>query len=146
MPSFASVWRTERGDCSTSRTISSFSDAVYLMRRPPHPPSRFFEQTVLQGELGHDPLQGRGFAAQVLALIRGGPPRRTAGQPLLARLEELLRPAVIEVLDNSLAPAQLRDAVLATQPLQHNADLVFGGKMPPRRPAYVSNHLLRRLS
>ena len=31
-----------RWNSSTSRMISSFSEAGYLMRRPPHPPSRFF--------------------------------------------------------------------------------------------------------
>ncbi|MCB1498198.1 MAG: transposase [Bauldia sp.] len=33
---------TSRCDCSTRRMISSFSAAGYLMRRPPHPRSRFF--------------------------------------------------------------------------------------------------------
>jgi hypothetical protein len=42
MPSFSSVRFTGRCDCSTSRMISSFSEAGYLMRRPPHPPSCFF--------------------------------------------------------------------------------------------------------
>jgi hypothetical protein len=40
--SFSSVRLTGRVDCSTSRMISSFSQAGYLMRRPPHPPSSFF--------------------------------------------------------------------------------------------------------
>jgi hypothetical protein len=39
---------TGMGDCSTSRMISAFSDAGYLMPRPPHPRSCFFEQTVFQ--------------------------------------------------------------------------------------------------
>jgi transposase len=37
MPSWARVRRTGSGDCSTSRMISSFSAAGYLMRRPPQP-------------------------------------------------------------------------------------------------------------
>ena len=39
---FSSVRRTGKADSSTSRMISSFSEAGYLMWRPPHPPSRFF--------------------------------------------------------------------------------------------------------
>ena len=42
MPIFSSVRRTAKADFSTSRMISSFSEAEYLMRRLPHPPSRFF--------------------------------------------------------------------------------------------------------
>ncbi len=32
----------DKWDCSTSRMISSFSDAGYLIRRRPHPRSCFF--------------------------------------------------------------------------------------------------------
>src|SRR5262249_44284839 len=32
----------ESDGCSTSSMISNFSDAEYLMKRPPHPPGRFF--------------------------------------------------------------------------------------------------------
>jgi hypothetical protein len=60
--------------------------------------------------------------------------------------EEVLRPTVIEVLDNAFAAAELGDAVLAAQPLQHNADLVFGRKILPRRPADILQDLFRRLS
>src|ERR1700730_10080098 len=42
MPSLSSVRLTARADCPTSRIISAFSDAEYLMPRPPHPRSRFF--------------------------------------------------------------------------------------------------------
>src|SRR5262249_5992757 len=40
------VWgrcrRVEGDECSTSSMISNFSDAEYLMKRPPHPRERFF--------------------------------------------------------------------------------------------------------
>jgi hypothetical protein len=42
MPIFSSVRRTGKADSSTSRMISNFSEAGYLMWLPPHPPSRFF--------------------------------------------------------------------------------------------------------
>ena len=54
MPSFTSVRRTGKWDCSTSWMIASFSQAGYLMPRPPHPPSHFFKQTV---------FGSRGFSA-----------------------------------------------------------------------------------
>jgi hypothetical protein len=44
---------------------------------------------------------------------RGRCARRVAGEPLFPGLEEILRPTVIQVLDNSLAPAQFGDALLA---------------------------------
>ncbi len=53
---------------------------------------------------------------------------------LYAGLHELLGPGVIKALGNALAPAQLRNAVLAAQAIEHDPDFVFGGKMPPRRP------------
>src|SRR5450631_4140030 len=126
MPSFSSVRLTGRGDCSTSRMISAFSDAGYLMPRPPHPRSCFFEQTVFQRQFGHDLLQGAGLTAQILYLVRGRRACRVAGEPLLSGLEEILRPTVIQVLDDSLAPAQFGDALLAAQAFKHDADLFFG--------------------
>src|SRR6516165_6211884 len=116
MPSLARVWRTGSGDCSTSRMISSFSAAAHLMRRPPQPPqSRFFEQPVLERRLGHHLLERAGLPAQLLDLLRGRRSRGVAGQALLAGLQKVLRPAVIEVLDDPFAAAQLGNAVLATQ-------------------------------
>jgi hypothetical protein len=42
IPSYARVSRTDNDDCSTSRMISNFSAAAYLIYRPPHPRARFF--------------------------------------------------------------------------------------------------------
>src|SRR5438094_4443814 len=127
MPSFVRVWRTGSGDCSTSRMISSFSAAGYLMR---HPPDRaFFQQPVLEHELGHHLLQRAGLPAQLLHLVRGRRPRGVAGQALLASLQKFLRPTVIKVLDDPLAAAQFSDAVLAAQTSQDNADLLLRRKL-----------------
>src|SRR5262245_10196595 len=68
------------------------------------------------------------LATQVPDLVRRRRSRRIAGQALLARLEKFLRPTVIEILDDPLAPAQLGDAVLAAQSFQHDADLVSAEK------------------
>jgi hypothetical protein len=132
MPSFSSVRLTGMGDCSTSRMISAFSDAGYLMPRPPIRDHAFFEQTVFQRQFRHNFLQGAGLTAQILHLVRGRRARRVAGEPLLPRLEEILRPAVIpaviQVLDDSLAPAQFGDALLAAQALHARC----GSSLRPR--------------
>src|SRR5439155_22271303 len=85
----------------------------------------FFEQTIFEGQLSHDLLQRAGLASQVLDLVRGRGPGRIASQSLLPGLEKVFRPAVIEVLDDPLAAAELGDTVLAAQAFQYNADLVF---------------------
>src|SRR3954453_17057424 len=95
-------------------------------RLSPIPDHAFFEQAVLEGQVGHDLLQGGGLPTQVLHLVRRGSPRRVAGEPLLARLEEVLRPAIIHRRGDALAAAQLRDALLTPQALEHDADLLLG--------------------
>ena len=50
-----------------------------------------------------------------LDLIARRGPRRVAGEPALAGLQELLRPTVIHALGDAFAPAQLGDDVLAAQ-------------------------------
>jgi hypothetical protein len=57
---------------------------------------------------------------------------------------EFLRPAVIEVLDDSFAPAQFGDAVLAAQPGQRDADLLLRRKLPPGGTADLFRKLLCR--
>ena len=47
--------------------------------------------------------------------------------PFLTRLQELLRPTVVQVLIDPFLVAQLSNAVLATQAFQHDADLLFSG-------------------
>jgi hypothetical protein len=43
---------------------------------------------------------------------------------------------------NAFPPAQLRDVLLAAQSFQHNADLLFGRILLPRRSANVADKLL----
>src|SRR5262245_45357860 len=71
---------------------------------------------------------------------------RCRPQPALAGLQELLRPAVIHRGGNAFPAAQLRDVLLAAQSFQHNADLLFGRILLPRRPANVADKLLGRTS
>src|SRR2546430_12111389 len=52
--------------------------------------------------------------------------------------------AVIKVLDDPLAAAELGDTVLAAQNFQSNADLIFRREVPPRRDTDVLNAFIRR--
>src|SRR6516164_6034856 len=112
----------------------------------PIPAHAFFKQAVLQGEIGHHLLQGGGFTTKVLYLAGRRGAGSVARQPALAGLQELLRPAVIHRGGNAFPAAQLRDVLLATQSFQHNADLLFGRILLPRRPANVADKLLGRTS
>jgi hypothetical protein len=49
--------------------ISSFSDAVYLIRGRPHRLSCFFEKTQLERLLGNHLFQITGFAAQIFHFV-----------------------------------------------------------------------------
>src|SRR4051812_49079059 len=109
MPILSRVRRTGKADCSTSRMISSFSAAGYLMWRPPHPRSAFFKKTIFQRQLRHDLLQRASLATQVLHFVRRRRPGGIASQALLPGLEKVLQPAIIQVLDDPLATAQLGD-------------------------------------
>jgi hypothetical protein len=108
----------------------------------PIPDRAFFEQAVLERDLGQGLLQLASLRPEAFDLLAGGFPRRIAGQPLLASLQELLRPAVIEVLVNALLAAKLGDTVLPTQASNHNPDLVFRRKMPTGRTLDIADCLL----
>jgi hypothetical protein len=90
----------------------------------------FFEQAVLKRGLGERLLELACLGSQRLDLVRSRLARRIAGEPLLAGLEELLGPAVVEILGDAFLAAQLGDAVLAAQPFPGRC-----GSSPPRRTA-----------
>src|ERR1700733_822135 len=119
MPSFSSVRRAGKVDCSTSRMISVLSDGEYLMLRLPHPRSCFFEQSVFEGEIGHDLLQCLCFAAEILHLVGGRGASCVAGESPLAGLQELFRPAIVHRRGDALAPTEFGDALLPAQPFQY---------------------------
>src|SRR3954467_1873783 len=144
MPICSNDRRTGRWDCSTSWMISSFSAAGYLIRRPPIPPHAFFENTVFQGQIGNPLLERHGLATQIVDLVRGGGPSRIASQALLASLQKVFRPAIVQVLRDPLAATQLGNAVLATETFQHDPDLLLGRIMLARRPSDVLDNLLSR--
>jgi hypothetical protein len=67
----------------------------------------FFDQAVLEGDLGQRLLELTGFGAQHLDLIGGRLAGGVAGEPLFAGLPELLAPSVVEVLGDPFLAAEL---------------------------------------
>ena len=102
----------------------------------------FFEQSQLQSLFSHDLFQITGFPTKVFDFSRGRRTRRVARQTLLPCFQELLRPAGIEALGNTLSTAQLGNAVLALQAVQNDPDLLFGRILFARRAANVLYDLL----
>ena len=95
--------------------ISSFSRPDISFAVLPIPRHAFFENTVFQGQIGNHLLERHGLATQIVDLVRGGGPSRIASQALLSSLQEVLRPAIVQVLRDPLAATQLGNAVLATE-------------------------------
>ena len=85
-----------------------------------------------------------------------------APQALFARLQELLGPAVVEVLVDAFLAAQLSNALLAAQAFEYDAELLLGPiaaktvlmskgihsscVFPAKRVAYAARRLRRILS
>jgi hypothetical protein len=108
----------------------------------PIPDHAFFEQPQFERLLGDDFLQVLRLAPKLLDLIGRRSPRRVAGEPALAGLQELLGPRVIHALGDAFAPAKLGDRALAAQAIEHNADLLFGRVVLPGCPPDVANKRL----
>src|SRR5262249_2700580 len=102
-------------------------------------------QTVFDQDLSQGFLELARLSLELLDLVRGRLTRRVAGEPFLARLQELLRPTVVQVLIDPFLAAQLSNAVLATQALQHDADLLFSGMMPACGSANIPDCLFSAL-
>src|SRR5262249_20220392 len=100
------------------------------------------EQTVFQGQIGDNLLERGRLTPQVLDLVRSCGTSRVTGQALLASLQEVLRPAIVQVLRDTLAAAQLGDAVLAAQAFQNDPDLFLRRILLACRPADVLDDLL----
>src|SRR5262249_18415140 len=74
----------------------------------PIPENAFFEQTVFDQDLSQGFLELARLSLELLDLVRGRLTRRVAGEPFLARLQELLRPTVVQVLIDPFLAAQLK--------------------------------------
>src|SRR2546429_3447505 len=77
------------------------------------PENAFLEQAVFDQALSQGLLELARLSLELLDLVRGRLTRGVAGEPFLARLQELLRPTVVQVLIDPFLAAQLSNAVLA---------------------------------
>src|SRR6185369_4295003 len=136
MPGLSSVRLAGRCDCSTSSILSAFSDEGYLMPRPPHPRSCFFEHTVFQGEVRHDLLEGCGLTTKVLHLAGRCGTCRIARQSTLAGFKELLGPAVI----HAECPLALVLPALCPVRISVSSSLLATTMNPPSVKALNSSH------
>jgi hypothetical protein len=94
-----------------------------------------FKKPQFQGLLGNNFFQLTRFTAKGGHLTRGSRTSRITGKPPLASFQKLLRPFIIDALGNAFTAAQLGDALLTTQSIQHNADLFFSRVLFAGRPA-----------
>jgi hypothetical protein len=109
------------------------------MYRTPHRRVRFFKQAVLDHHLGYQLLELTRLRLELLDLVAGRFACRVARQPLLAHLQEVLRPTALKILVNAFLAAQFRDAILTTQTRNHGADLFLRRVLSPRCPPNVLN-------
>ena len=85
----------------------------------------FFEQAVFDQDLSQGLLELTRLSLELLDLVRGRLTRRVTGEPFLARLQELLRPTVVQVL-KALEKAYIAKSVPAAKGL----DPVAGAGLP----------------
>jgi hypothetical protein len=86
----------------------------------------FFEHAVLESELGHHLFQIAILSAKVLDLIAGRFANRVSGELLLAALQKVLAPPVVEIGGDAFPTTELGDALLAPQTLEHDQDFSSG--------------------
>ena len=113
---------------------------------PPSPVMLFLSSRFSSTWFGKRLLEVAHLVAQVLDLTRRRLACGIARKPLLASLEELLRPAVIQTLGDPFPAAQLSDAVLAMQARQHDPDLLFGRILLARPAPDIPHRLISGLS
>ena len=124
---------TPSGDASMARNRSSFSWAdmrTYLRLKA----RGFFKTRHVQHRLGQRPLQGVVLGLQLTDFVGGGVPPGIPYEAVLAGLQEVLGPAVIDGGGDAFAAAEFRHRDLAPQALQDDADLLFGPIRPPGGP------------
>jgi IstB-like ATP binding protein len=102
---FARVWRTGSGVCSTSPMISGFSAAGISCAVLPSPDRAFFQQPVLEHQLGNDLFQQACLPTQILNVVRGRCPRGVTGRTFLAGDPELTAAMLDRLLHHSTVVA-----------------------------------------
>jgi hypothetical protein len=94
----------DNSDSSTNRIIASYSDALYISRRPrSHPAqSNFFVPVIAQVSFGHRLLVIRFLTIEINDFVSIGLANCINREPLLAGFQKVLAPAVIQVGINAL--------------------------------------------
>ena len=100
-------------------------------RTPTH---TFFQLLILQHCLSHRLLQGLVLLLQSTNLIRGRIPLGFPSQTILTRIQEGFGSLVVDRRLNPFFPAQFGDGDLASESLQHDSNLRFGGESPAGSP------------
>ena len=108
----------------------------------PIPDHAFFEQPVLKGQFGDHLLQGGRFRPQIFDFGRCRLACRVACKTVLAGLQELLRPGIVQALSNPLAAAQRGNAFFAAQTSQDDPDLLLGRVVLARLAFNASDQLV----
>src|SRR6202035_5762261 len=101
----------------------------------PSPSTLFFSRRVSTISSASSSFELVSLRAPPLYFVAGRIAVSIPRQPLLARLQEVLRPAIVEVLVDPFLAAQLSDAVLAAQTRNHDPDLFLRCVLPAGRPA-----------
>src|SRR5436190_6952936 len=134
IPCRRAVADASRGPEKLSSTIRSFSAADHRRRRPVSTISRRLIWRV----------SVRSSIPTISYRPANSTRRPTSDEYLLSSLQEVLRPAIVQVLRDPLAATQLGNAVLAAQAFQNDPDLLLGRIVLARRPSDVLDNLLSR--
>jgi hypothetical protein len=105
----------------------------------------FFENAVLECDLGDDFLEFAVLASQIFDFVTGGFPNRVACQLLLARLEKILAPPVVKVRGDAFSATEVGDALLTPQPFEDDPDLLLGRELPSGSATDLSDRSFARL-
>jgi hypothetical protein len=126
----SSVRRAGRCDCLTSRMISSFSDARYfiphLIPRRPHPRSCFFSEVEVSSPVRRQLPSGSRVPRDAAAGPVGDGSARRRPQAASCQLRGTPSTICNKARGDPFAPVERGNRFLATQPLQHDANLLFG--------------------
>jgi hypothetical protein len=97
----------------------------------------FFKQPVLKSNFGQGFFELARLDTESFNFIGTCFACGIASEPFLARFEEFLRPAIVEVLSDTFLAAQLRNRLFSAQTFQYDADLLFRRKLAPRCAANI---------
>tara|TARA_Y100000815_G_C12958001_1_gene355545 strand:- start:250 stop:513 length:264 start_codon:yes stop_codon:yes gene_type:complete len=87
--------------------MASFSDALYISLRPTSHPAQsdFFEPVIAQVKFSYSLLEVSVFLFEIDYFISAGFANRVARQPFPTRFQEVLAPAVVEIIVDAFPAA-----------------------------------------